>query len=417
MKTGDEIEALAAQFNQMTGQLQESYATLEQKVEERTRALTEALAQQTATAEILRVTSSSPTDAQPVSDAIAQSALRLCDGLHCAVFRVDGELLRLVAIANLSREGLGEFTRAAPMPLSAVRMVTLAVREQRVVMTEDLQSDPRASSESRHLARALGFRGQLCVPMMREGAAVGVIAVTRRETGRFTDKQIELVKTFADQAVIAIENVRLFTELQARTAALSRSVKELTALGEVSQALTLYPAPGDGAGHHRRSHQPARQRGRLHNLRVRRGDRGVPTVASERRLRAGIRGGHPPAGDPQGRGDHEPGRRPAGVGADRRHDVGSSMTAPCGTCCWPPATGRCWPFPSSAKTTCWAASSSVARPPAEFPADVVNLLQTFATQSALAIQNARLFREIEDKSRQLEVASPTQVGVPGEHVA
>ena len=86
------------------------------EVEERTRALTEALAQQTATAEILRVTSSSPTDAQPVSDAIAQSALRLCDGLHCAVFRVDGELLRLVAIANLPGKAWGNSRARLPCP-------------------------------------------------------------------------------------------------------------------------------------------------------------------------------------------------------------------------------------------------------------------------------------------------------------
>ena len=99
-------------------------------------------------------------------------------------------------------------------------------------------SRPIRSSRFKALTRAIGFRSGLFVPMLREGAPIGVIAVARAEPGPFSDSEIELLKTFADQAVIAIENVRLFKELQARTGELTRSVEQLTALGEVSRAVS-----------------------------------------------------------------------------------------------------------------------------------------------------------------------------------
>jgi HAMP domain-containing protein len=235
VETGDEVEALAERFNQMTAQLRESYATLEQRVVERTRELTEALEQQTATAEILRVMSSSPTDVQPVFDAIARSGTRLCDAAFGGVFRFDGRLLTFAAHHQATPSELEIFSSVYPHPATRGSATGRAIVERRTVHILDVRDDPEYASPVR---QALGWRTVLAVPMLRDGEPIGALGLWRREVRAFTEKQIKLISTFADQAVIAIENVRLFTELQARTAELSRSVAELTALGEVSHALS-----------------------------------------------------------------------------------------------------------------------------------------------------------------------------------
>jgi signal transduction histidine kinase len=218
VRTGDELETLADQFNRSAAQLEESYATLEQKVDARTRELTEALEQQTATGEILRVTSSSPTDTQPVFDSIAASAARLCGGQFCGVYRVQGDQLGLVAHHNVAPEGLDTEGRASWQPLAgAPFVVARAVREQRVINIGDVETDAEVSPATLAAGRALGYKSLLAVPMLRGGAAIGSIGVASRSARPFTDKQAALLRTFADQAVIAIENVRLFQELRART--------------------------------------------------------------------------------------------------------------------------------------------------------------------------------------------------------
>jgi GAF domain-containing protein len=188
-----------------------------QELQARNRDLTEALEQQTATSEILRVISSSPTDVQPVFRAIMESAVRLCDGLFGAVFQYDGELLHFVAHHNFPPQALELFQRRFPMPPSREHVSSLAVLDRTVVHVRDFESDSDVGSLSREIARAIGYRSLLAVPMLREGAAIGAIAVGRVAVP-FSDKQIDLLKTFADQAVIAIENVSLFQELQTRTA-------------------------------------------------------------------------------------------------------------------------------------------------------------------------------------------------------
>jgi two-component system, NtrC family, sensor kinase len=198
--------------------------------------LTEALEQQTATAEILRVISQSQTDVRPVFDTIVRSAVRLCDGLFSGLIQFDGELLHHVAHHNFTPEALEEVRRLFPARPSRGLGSGRAILERAVVHVPDVELDP----EWQHLAlpHAIGFRSGLFVPMLREGAPIGAIAVTRAEPGPFSDNEIELLKTFADQAVIAVENVRLFKELEARTGELTQSVEKLTALGEVSQALS-----------------------------------------------------------------------------------------------------------------------------------------------------------------------------------
>jgi signal transduction histidine kinase len=234
VQTGDELEALADQFNQMTAQLQESYANLEQKVQERTRELTEALEQQTATSEILRVISSSPTDLQPVFETILASASRLCETNSTVLYLYDGAFLRAAAEHGASPE-LMEFRRSGFRPGRLLPSARAAL-ELRAIHVPDLLADPTFSPTPLHHRE--GVRTVFAVPLLRERTLVGVITMWRREVKPFSDKQIALVKTFADQAIIAIENVRLFNEIQERTRELELSLEEGRVMGEVSRAVS-----------------------------------------------------------------------------------------------------------------------------------------------------------------------------------
>jgi signal transduction histidine kinase len=212
LKTGDEIEILAEEFNKMTAQLQESYANLEQKVEDRTRELTESLEQQTATSEILGVISSSPTDIQPVLDAVAENAARLCNATDAQIWLVEGEKVQQAAAhGSISTPNLQEGRPIIPT-VAGCR----AILDRDIVHIPDI-SAPEAQSEfpdSWLLAQKSGVRTILATPLIREATAIGFILIRRTEPHPFSDKQIALLKTFADQAVIAIENVRLFQEIQ-----------------------------------------------------------------------------------------------------------------------------------------------------------------------------------------------------------
>jgi two-component system, NtrC family, sensor kinase len=198
----------------------------------------EALDRQTATSEILRVISSSPTDVQPVFEAIVRSATQLCAGLHGTVLRYDDNLMHLAAHHGYSGESLEQTRRRFPQPPGRNFTGGRAIIERRVIHIPDLASDPAAPSDSVAIARVGGYRSLLAVPMMRGRDPIGCIVVSRGQAV-FSDKQIELVKTFADQAVIAIENVRLFTELQEKNKALT------TAHAQVSEALEQQTATSD----------------------------------------------------------------------------------------------------------------------------------------------------------------------------
>jgi signal transduction histidine kinase len=223
VRTRDELETLARDFNRMTEHLQESYETLEQRVVERTRALTESLAQQTATAEILSVISSSPLDAQPVLDVVAQNAARVCGARDAIIFLVEGDQARRVA--HLGVPALQPPGAPGATGLRAINRHSAlgrAILERRTVQIEDMLDDSVAAEfpEGAELARQMGHRTIMATPLIRDGVAVGAIIMRRDEVHPFSDKQVALLETFADQAVIAIENVRLFTELQERTAQL-----------------------------------------------------------------------------------------------------------------------------------------------------------------------------------------------------
>ena len=211
IRTNDELETLAEQFNQMTAQLRESYSGLERKVEERTRELTETLEQQAASASILRTISDSVTDYRPILDVVVTRAAQICGARDAYVFLVEGD--QLVKVATYDEAGRAEIGDV--LPLVRGTAFGRAVLDGQVIHIPDLAAvSPEEYPISHQMHQKFGHRTLLCVPLLREGTALGVIAMRRTEAGGFSDNRVALLRTFADQSAIAIANTRLFEEIQ-----------------------------------------------------------------------------------------------------------------------------------------------------------------------------------------------------------
>ena len=201
--------------------------------------LREALDQQTATAEVLRVISGSATDVQPVFEAITARAAKLCEAEFSAVARFEDGLLHLVAVSNLLPDEARAFHSLFPRPPTRGFVMGRAFVEGRTVHIEDVLADPDYDPRTREILQSLtGYRSFFGVPILRDGKPIGVIGCARRAVRPFTTAQIELVTTFADQAVIAIENARLFDDLRQRTDDLQESLEYQTATSDVLNVIS-----------------------------------------------------------------------------------------------------------------------------------------------------------------------------------
>jgi signal transduction histidine kinase/HAMP domain-containing protein len=392
----DELGVLAQNVNQTSEQLGRLY----RQIEARTHELTEALTYQTATGEVLKVISRSTLHLQPVLDTLLETAARLCRADRALLFRLDDGLYRLSASYCFSDE-FKQFLENNPISPDAIgTIVGRTTKERRVLHYDDIATDDRYMWKEAEVFG--GFRTVLGVPLLRDGEPIGAIVLSRPYVEPFTDKQIDLITVFADQAVIAIENARLVRELKEQSAALAASVEELKALAETGQAVSgtldltqvldlvasramaLGQADACGLFRYDRTNRAFglwRASGldqafseQLRHIRILE----VETVMGN-----AIRQHVPVAVSDLMELPNWP-LRDAAVGAGIRSVL---------------------VVPLVRAERVFGTLVLMRREQAEFPRRTVDLMQTFANQSVLAIQNARLFREIEDKSRQLEVAS------------
>lgn len=193
-----------------------------------------ALERQTATADILRVIAGSPSDVQPVFDAIAERSNQLIGGRSTAVYRLADDMLHLMSMTSISPEADASLKALFPMPLSRSPSFQEAIRSRDVQRVSDVELEFTETPDALAMARLRGWRSLVLVPLMQDGEPIGLISVTRAEPGLIADEHVELLKTFAAQAVIAIRNARLFNELR-------EALEQQTATSEILQVISESP--------------------------------------------------------------------------------------------------------------------------------------------------------------------------------
>jgi GAF domain-containing protein len=357
----------------------------------------ESLERQTATADILKVIAGSPSDVQPVFDAIIRSASRLSGGCSVNVSRLVGDQLHLAAYTPVSPEADELLKKLYPVPASVVRPLSQAVHLKAPFQVGDFENDPGISERSREVMRMRGFRSTLYVPIMRGDVVHGVMHVSKVEPGPFPQQWVDLLKTFADQAAIAIENVRLFNEtkeaLERQTATsdvlrvISGSPTDvqpvLDAIAQraaiLCQAKLGFVARFDGtllhmAAFHGASAEALETMRSMYPV-----DPSTGGSVAARVIRTLA-----PAQVPDVLADEQYAHKAAAKAANYRAVLGVPLVR----------EGEV------------VGAIIVARSdPGAFPEKLIELLKTFADQAVIAIENVRLFNEIQEKSRQLETAS------------
>jgi GAF domain-containing protein len=367
--------------------------------QQRTRELSESLEQQTATSKVLDVISRSAFDLQAVFETVVESSVRLCGADRAFIFRFDGELLRMtVAFNNVSQEWK-EYLAQHPTRPGRDSAAGRAALERRTVHIPDVQADHEYTFGAKNIEKV---RTVLAVPILKGEDLLGVVVIYHLEVRPFTEKQIALVETFADQAAIAIDNVRLLDALRHRTDELGRSVGELRALGEVSQAVnstldletvlsTIVAKAAQLSGTETGAIYGYDEQSREFRLRA--------TYGMDQELIDALTHRHIDLDDPN-IAEVFAQREPLQV-ADLKEEAASELNK----------IALRAGYRARMVAPLLRGEDIVGmlvvrrRTPGEFAKNTVDIIKTFAAQSALAIQNARLFHEIEDKSRQLEEAS------------